>query len=174
MALFTKAQMEQLLKNGRDEREDHAPVVKLFTPDANATWLISEIDPHDRDQAFGLADLGLGFPEMGWVSIRELEVVRGRLGLPVERDLWFEGKHPISVYAEAARDAGHIVENIKPQESTAYERYGPQSTPPEHEAGGIGHMKVYIFGKPDPHTLHIAFKANKTRAETPRSSKGSC
>ena len=39
---------------------------------------------------------------------------------------------------------------------------------------GIGHMKVYIFGKPDPHTLHIAFKANKTRAETPRSSKGSC
>ena len=39
---------------------------------------------------------------------------------------------------------------------------------------GIGHMKVYIFGKPYPHTLHIAFKANKTRAETPRSSKGSC
>ena len=135
MALFTKEQMEQLLNNGRDEREDHVPVVKLFTPDANATWLISEIDPHDRDQAFALAYLGVGFPEMGWVSIRELESVRGSMGLPVERDLWFEGKHPISTYAEAARDAGHIVENIKPQESTAYERYGPQSSPPEREAG---------------------------------------
>ena len=38
----------------------------------------------------------------------------------------------------------------------------------------VGHMKVHTFGKPYPHTLHIAFKANKTRAETPRSSKGSC
>ena len=135
MALFTKAHMEQLLKNGRDEHGNHVPVVKLFTPDANATWLISEIDPHDRDQAFVLADLGLGFPEMGWVSIRELESVRGHLGLPVERDLWFEGKHSISTYAEAARSAGHIVESVKPQESTAYERYGPQTASPEREAG---------------------------------------
>jgi hypothetical protein len=26
-------------------------VVKLFTPDANATWLLSEIDPVDTDRA---------------------------------------------------------------------------------------------------------------------------
>jgi len=28
---------------------DFYPVVKLFTPDANATWLLTEIDPEEED-----------------------------------------------------------------------------------------------------------------------------
>jgi hypothetical protein len=39
--------------------------MKLFTPDAAATWLISEVDPDDPDRLFGLCDLWLGFPELG-------------------------------------------------------------------------------------------------------------
>ncbi|PON13724.1 hypothetical protein C2W62_32850, partial [Candidatus Entotheonella serta] len=39
---------------------------------------------------------------------------------------------------------------------------------------GLGHMKVDTFGKKFFHTLHIAFKANRIRAEAPRSSKESC
>ena len=39
---------------------------------------------------------------------------------------------------------------------------------------GIGHMKWDTYGKPYLHTFHIAFKANRSRAEAPRSSKGSC
>ncbi|WP_439331030.1 DUF2958 domain-containing protein [Mesorhizobium carmichaelinearum] len=34
-------------------------MVKLFTRDAGATWLLTEIDPDDPDHAFGLCDLGL-------------------------------------------------------------------------------------------------------------------
>ncbi|PON15287.1 hypothetical protein C2W62_24590, partial [Candidatus Entotheonella serta] len=50
---------------------------------------------------------------------------------------------------------------------------------PSHRAGisqhrGLGHMKVDTFGKKFFHTLHIAFKANRLRAEAPRSSKESC
>jgi hypothetical protein len=41
---------------------DFPPVVKLFTPDAGTTWLLTEIDPDDPDRAFGLCDLGSGFP----------------------------------------------------------------------------------------------------------------
>ena len=52
-------------------------MVKLFTPDAGATWLLTEIDPDDHDHAFGLCDLGLGAPEIGWVSLGELATVRG-------------------------------------------------------------------------------------------------
>lgn len=52
-------------------------MVKLFTPDAGATWLLTEIDPDDDDHAFGLCDLGLGMPELGWVSLQELAAVRG-------------------------------------------------------------------------------------------------
>ena len=110
MNLFTKAQFEQLLANGRNRDQDHPPVVKLFTPDAGCTWLLSEIDPEEPDIAFGLCDLGLGFPELGCVSLDELRALRGKLGLPVERDLSFAAEHPMSVYAEAARQAEGITE----------------------------------------------------------------
>ena len=87
------------------------PVVKLFTPDANATWLLTELDPENPDLAFGLCDLG--YPEMGWVSLSEIAGVKGPLGLPIERDRHFAPTHSIAVYAEAARHAGTIVENVR-------------------------------------------------------------
>ncbi len=113
MELFTKKQKKKLLDNGSPENrgKDHCPVVKWFTPDANATWLITEIDPNEPDLAFGLCDLGLGFPELGYVSIEEIKTVKGVLGLPIERDLFFEATHPISVYADAAHSNSGIVED---------------------------------------------------------------
>jgi hypothetical protein len=107
MNLFTKSQFEKLLDNGRNRDQDHPPVVKLFTPDAMCTWLLSEINPAEP-VAFGLCDLGAGSPELGYVSIEELRSVRGKLGLPVERDLSFTARYPMSVYAEAARQSEGI------------------------------------------------------------------
>jgi hypothetical protein len=117
MELITKAQIEQLLANGRAQREvidqeqgalDFKAVVKLFTPDGSATLLLTELDP-DGGLAFGLCDLGVGEPELGYVSLAELRSVRGRLGLPIERDLHFQADETISVYAIEARERGHIV-----------------------------------------------------------------
>jgi hypothetical protein len=111
--LITDEQRAQLLANGRqsldNENFDPPPVVKLFTPDAGATWLLTEIDPNDHDHAFGLCDLGQGFPELGYVNLAELQSVRGPLGLPVERDLHFTATQPISAYAREARLAERIV-----------------------------------------------------------------
>ncbi len=113
MKLLTQEQIQTLMEQGlpQNRDKDMFPVVKLFTPDANATWLLVDIDPSDPDLAFGLCDLGLGFPELGYVSLQELATVRGCLGLPVERDLSFKAKYPISVYAEAAHKAEHITLN---------------------------------------------------------------
>ena len=117
MILITKAQTEQLLANGRAQRAamdngadalDFKPVVKLFTPDAQCTWLLTELDP-DGGLAFGLCDLGLGCPELGYVTLIELTTVRGNLGLPVERDLHFDADKTLSAYANEAREHGHIV-----------------------------------------------------------------
>ncbi|WP_188644607.1 DUF2958 domain-containing protein [Tsuneonella deserti] len=49
-------------------------MIKQFTPDAGATWLLTEIDPDDEDRAFGLCDLG-----QSWATFRlsELEDLRG-------------------------------------------------------------------------------------------------
>ena len=113
MNLITETQRAQLLANGRQSLDnddfDPPPVVKLFTPDAGATWLLTEIDPDDHDRAFGLCDMGHGFPELGYVSLAELQSVHGRLGLPVERDLHFIATKAISAYAREARLAERIV-----------------------------------------------------------------
>lgn len=104
---------ELMLEHGRARargaNHDPVPVVKLFTPDAGAIWLLTEIDPTDYDRAFGLCDLGLGEPELGYVSLGELAAVRGPLRLPIERDLTFTGSKPISEYAVEARRARRIV-----------------------------------------------------------------
>jgi len=105
--LLTKAVVRRLLANfpaGNDTR----PAVKLFTPDAQATWLIADMDPEDPDRLFGLCDLGLG-PELGYVSLCELTGMRGRLDLPVERDLYFKADKTLGEYALDARSREHVV-----------------------------------------------------------------
>ena len=124
-ALFTPAQREQLLDNGRrqaavkgtSDEIDFRPVVKLFNPVGAATWLLTEIDPDDETKAWGLCDLGMGFPEFGTVSLTELASYRGRLGLGIERDLYFEARGPISAYIAAANEAERITEDIGPSAS---------------------------------------------------------
>ena len=110
--LLTAALRRQLLLNGHKSRSqpdcDPVPVVKLFTPDASATWLLTELTPDNPDLAFGLCDLGLGSPELGYVSLTELAGIRGRLGLPVERDRWFAPVDPLSVHLQRARQSGRI------------------------------------------------------------------
>lgn len=121
MKLLTQKIHDTLITNGRAqdkvrgtaEEIDFPPVVKLFTPDAGATWLLTELDPDEPDIAFGLCDLGFGYPELGSVRISEIMCVRGRLGLPVERDKFFEAEYPLSVYAEAASLAGCITKDTK-------------------------------------------------------------
>lgn len=112
MKLMTDEQRRQLIANGtasaNDPDFDPFPVVKLFTPDAAGTWLLSELDPDDPDVAFGLCDPGLGFPERGSVRISELRAFRGRFGLPIERDRCFEATKPISAYASEAAKRGRI------------------------------------------------------------------
>lgn len=112
-SFITEAIHAQLLANGHrtaggDDIDPH-PVVKLFTPDAGATWLLTEIDPDDEDLAFGLCDLGLGCPELGYVRLGELAQVRGRFGLPIERDEHFRPEKALSAYADEARHTGAIV-----------------------------------------------------------------
>ena len=73
---------------------------------------------------FGLCDLGFGCPELGSVSYTELSNVKGPFGIGLERDLYYEAKHPLSVYADAARRAGYIVEDEKVLDTVANTRNG--------------------------------------------------
>ncbi len=69
-----------------EEAREFAPIarVKLFDPAGSFTWYIAGYDPDTRI-AWGLVD---GFEaERGDFSMEELCQVRGRFGLPLERDL---------------------------------------------------------------------------------------
>jgi Protein of unknown function (DUF2958) len=108
MTPFTKSQTEQLIANCQAQivRMDNAepdidfkPVVNLFTPDAQCTWLLTELGLDDI--AFGLRDLSIGSPELGFVSMhtrahRHLTTLRAprrrgarfsRLRVPIEHYL---------------------------------------------------------------------------------------
>ena len=63
-------------------------VVKFFTPDSSWTFWATEYD--GEDTFFGLVD---GHEkELGYFSLSELQKVRGALGLPIERDLYWQPK----------------------------------------------------------------------------------
>ncbi len=74
------------LYSGEEKGLDAEAVVKYFTPDANWRWYASEFD--GEDLFFGLVS-GMEV-ELGYFSLKELQDVRGPMGLPIERDLHFE------------------------------------------------------------------------------------
>lgn len=108
LPLIDSATRELLLANGRQRDRDHTPVVKLFNPMGPATWLLCELDA-DGDTLFGLCDLGVGEPELGYVSFDELKEVSAGLAIGLERDLSFRANKTISEYARNARIMGRIV-----------------------------------------------------------------
>jgi hypothetical protein len=117
MDLLTDYDRSKLLQNGELRRSlaetgeaeaDFFPVVKLRIPGTGFIWLLAELYPADPDIAFGLCDLGMGFPELGDVSLTELETVRPPNGLRVERDPAFSPDKTISAYAEQARRLSRI------------------------------------------------------------------
>jgi hypothetical protein len=105
MILLTPDLRERLIANGRQRDVDHVPVVKFFNPFGEGVWLATELDP-EGDIMFGLADIG--YPELGSFSLEEMQAIRLPFGMGIERDLLFTGDFPISVWAEAAREAGSI------------------------------------------------------------------
>ena len=105
-------------------RRERDAYLRRSRPPNQATWqagITAPVDiwrdrhgiPHiyaasTTDLFFGLA---VGFePELGYFSLSELRQIRGKLGLPVERDKWFRGaplrelaqKHGATWAADAA------------------------------------------------------------------------
>jgi hypothetical protein len=101
MKLLTKALLKKLpTLYSQENNSDPMVVCKFFTPDAGWTWYAIEGSPvdangyYDTDKPkvdflfFGLVS-GLEV-ELGYFSLSELKSIRGKFGLPVERDRYFE------------------------------------------------------------------------------------
>ena len=84
--LLPKSVLSELPPLGATESE-HEPLarVKFFYPDFSWTWYAIEFDGDDL--FFGLVD---GFEkELGYFRLSELLGNRGKLGMEIERDLYF-------------------------------------------------------------------------------------
>lgn len=110
--LTTADERAQLLATGEARAAgrsiDPLPVVRLFTPDAHATWLLAALDPADGDTAWGLIDLGIGMPELGTVKLSDLAGIVGSHQEPIRRDLYFRASRPLSEYVRLAQIDGSI------------------------------------------------------------------
>ena len=111
MSFLTEQQRSQMVENGaaraRGDSIDPYPVVKLYTLDASASWLLTDLDA-DGDQAYGLCDAGTGFPELRQVSLSALESVRGPRGMRIVADPRFKARQALSAYAADAMRDGSI------------------------------------------------------------------
>ena len=111
MPLITDAQRQEMLANGaaraRQQVIDPYPVVKLYTPDAGAVWLLTELAA-DGNLAFGLCDAGIGAPELGHVQLSDLEKMRGPRGLAVAADTHFVARQSLSAYFREALNNGAV------------------------------------------------------------------
>ena len=93
MQLMTKEIEKKALKypfGSQESKELNAEIiVKFFNPTSNWTWYAIEYDPKNKI-FMGYVS---GFEnEFGPFSLTELQSIKGRLGLGIERDRYFENK----------------------------------------------------------------------------------
>lgn len=90
---MTKSQKEALRTSFKTYEETEDPIchVKLFNPVGRGTWWLMTQDPEDPDYLWCAAELfeDIG-PEVGSVSLSELESISGFGGLKIERDLHYK------------------------------------------------------------------------------------
>ncbi len=129
MELVTEELRERLLSNWDQPHGKTKPALKIFSPTGAATWLIHSMDPEDNDQLHGLCDLGYGAPELGTVSLSELQeihiILRASSGaalgsIRLERDLYFDPEHTMAEYTKAAQQSGRITEEQPELEAAAW------------------------------------------------------
>lgn len=92
---------------GTHEEIDFQPVVKLFNPVGPGTWFLTELEPNSS-LAFGLCDLGMGEPEIGYVCLDELAGLKLLAGLGIEQDIHWTASKTLREYATESRKLGYI------------------------------------------------------------------
>jgi hypothetical protein len=113
MKLLPREIREQLpplyAQDGKDGKT--IAYVKYFTPSSSWTWFATEgepvLDESGKEVDFKFFGLVFGHErEFGYFLLSELEEVRGPLGLPIERDLWWKPKTLEEIAPEMFKSEG--------------------------------------------------------------------
>ena len=95
MKLLTKALLKKLPKLYSNENvppEEQVAVLKIFDPTGRYMFYVTEGEERENDvllYGYAISPLGPDCDEWGYASLNELQAVKGRLGLGLERDIYF-------------------------------------------------------------------------------------
>jgi len=106
MKLITKEIEKKLPPLGSTDSkkpEDVPIVVKFFNPNGAGSWYVTEGDLK-TGELFGYAEIQKGMGELGFISLHELQSFRGRMGLGIERDMYY-GKHTLKEVMDGDQNA---------------------------------------------------------------------
>jgi hypothetical protein len=102
--------------------------VKLFNPTGAGTWWLAAYDP-DTGVGWGVAEIHER--EIGSFYMPELVEFRGRLGLPIERDLHWKPRTMAEVLGKSAAPAEQVGQEL--ERSTVVELGPEPATPRERD-----------------------------------------
>ena len=107
MKLMTKEIENKLSKfpiGSQDGLEGNAEVVvKYFNPSGSGTWLITEGEKEEDGNWLLYGYCHIHEWEWGYVSLKELESIKGPFGLGIERDLYTGNNKYINDYIDYDR-----------------------------------------------------------------------
>jgi len=91
MKLMTKELETRFAKVGSQENvKDPIVIAKFFNPTGIGYWFATKYDPEEK-MFFGYVSLfGDYNDEWGSFSLEELETFKGKMGLGIERDMYFD------------------------------------------------------------------------------------
>jgi hypothetical protein len=93
MKLLTKEHEQRFAKVGSQENaKDPLIIAKFFNPAGAGTWYATEYNPQERTFFGYVSIFGDWNNEWGYFSLDELQSFKGKFGLGIERDLYFEEK----------------------------------------------------------------------------------
>ena len=104
MKLLTKeiiSKLPKLYSTGDKAKKDIKVIVKFFDPCSRWTWFITEYDGEDTFFGYVLSGIDPDFDELGYVSLCELQAVKNKLGLGIERDIHYGYDHTLEEIIEA-------------------------------------------------------------------------
>lgn len=93
MKLLTQELLKKFEQIGNQEEvKDPIVVAKFFNPTGAGTWYATEYNPASK-MFFGYVSIfNDDCDEWGYFSLTELETIKGRFGLGIERDLYFHSR----------------------------------------------------------------------------------
>ena len=106
MKLMTKTLERRFAKIGSQEnKQDPIIVAKLFNPTGAGTWYATKYDPKTRIFFGYVSIFGDWNDEWGYFSLDELQSYKGKFGLGIERDLYFQ-EQPASLVINSIKKGG--------------------------------------------------------------------